>query len=327
MGGSRDIGDVPFITEYGFDESVTQFEGLGERYLATYETLDLGEDSTRNLEKFSAELGKGEIHWEKRYQISARYMDRAIQAIENARKADKPFYINLWTDDIHAPHEPSPANRGDGSPVDHYSGVIKELDRDFGRLFEYIVGNESLRNNTIIVLSSDNGPSRVGSARPFRGGKGSIYEGGIRVPFIVWYPGGIDPSLWGTVDRKSIIAGMDLPASFLSLAGIERNEKYDGIDASAALLGLDWPDRKQPVMWQRPPGTSRVMQDVPDLAIREADFKLLMKTDGSGIELYNTAEDESESRDISSEYPEKVNSLKRMLLDWYSEMPPLADVQ
>jgi len=105
MGGGRDINDVPLITEYGFDESVTQFEGLGERYLATYETLNR-KDSTRSLEKRSAALGFGPVHWAKRENFTRIFVDRTIDAIENARKAEKPFYINLWPDDIHTPLEP-----------------------------------------------------------------------------------------------------------------------------------------------------------------------------------------------------------------------------
>ena len=128
MGGGRDVGEAPMITDYGFHESVTQFEGLGERYLATYETLNL-KDSTRQLEKSSALLQRGEIHWEKRYRVTERFVDRAIMAIQHARDARKPFYINLWPDDVHTPVEPSPENRGTGSKHDRYIGVVNELDQ------------------------------------------------------------------------------------------------------------------------------------------------------------------------------------------------------
>lgn len=250
MGGGRDIGDVPYITDYGFDESVTQFEGLGERYLATYETLDLKGDSTRKLEHWSAALGKGEVHWEKRYNVTGKFVDRAIQAIENAQKAQKPFYINLWPDDVHTPLEPSAINRGDGSRHDHYLGVIKELDRELGRMFDYIKNHKELARNTLIVVTSDNGPAPgVGSAGNLRGTKTNLYEGGIREPFIVWFPAKIKTSKNGTVNKKNVIAGMDLPPTFLALAGIENHGlNFDGIDVSDAILGKELPLRSEPIM-------------------------------------------------------------------------------
>ncbi len=326
MGGGRDIGDVPLITEYGFDESVTQFEGLGERYLATYETLDLNGDSTRGLEHQSAELGRGEVHWENRYNVTARFVDRAIKAIENAQKENKPFYINLWPDDVHTPLEPSPLNRGDGSRHDHYIGVINELDEELGRIFSYIKDNKKLAENTIIIVTSDNGPAPgVGSAGNFRGTKGNLYEGGIREPFIVWSPGKIKPELYGKVNNKNVIAGMDLPPTFLAFAGIKEPQlDFDGIDVSKVLLGEDSPKRQKPIMWLRPSGINgKKGHDLPDLAIRQGDYKLLVNTDGSNAELYNLLEDEAETINLVSKYPKIAESLKEKVLDWFSELPPM----
>jgi arylsulfatase A-like enzyme len=328
MGGGRDIGEVPLITEYGFNESVTQFEGLGERYLATYETLDLKGDSTRNLEKWSAALGRGEVHWENRYNVTARFVDRAIMAIENAQKENKPFYINLWPDDVHTPLEPSPINRGDGSQHDHYIGVINELDIQLGRIFDYIKNNKQLAENTIIVLTSDNGPARgVGSAGNFRGHKGQLYEGGIREPFIVWSPGKIKPELNGQINSKNVIAGIDLPPTFLAFAGVESKQaNFDGIDVSKVLLGEKSSKRKEPIMWLRPSGINdNKGTDLPDLAIRQGDYKLLINTDGSNAELYNLIEDEAETTNLVSKYPKLVESLKEKVLDWFAEMPPMDD--
>jgi len=282
MGGGRDIGDVPLITEYGFNESVTQFEGLGERYLATYETLDLKGDSTRELEHQSAQLGRGEVHWENRYNVTARFVDRAIMAIENAQKENKPFYVNLWPDHVHLPHEPSPLNRGDGSRHDHYIGVINELDVQLGRIFDYIRNNKKLAENTIIVVTSDNGPAPgVGSAGNFRGHKGNLYEGGIREPFIVWSPNKIKQELNRQINSKNVIAGIDLPPTFLAFAGVEsKQSNFDGIDVSKVLLGEKSPKRKEPIMWLRPSGINgNKGSDLPDLAIRQGDYKLLVNTE------------------------------------------------
>jgi arylsulfatase A-like enzyme len=323
MGGGRDIGDVPLITEYGFDESVTQFEGLGERYLATYETLDLGGDSTRNLEKWSAALGRGEIHWENRYNITGKFVDRAIQAIENAQKANKPFYINLWPDDVHTPNEPSAANRGDGSKHEFFNGVVKELDVQLGRIFDYIRNNKELAENTIIIVTSDNGPEPgVGSPGNLRGSKFNLYEGGIREPFIVWYPAKIKAAKIGSVNSKNVIAAMDLSPTFMSIAGVKNHQiKFDGIDVSNIILGENQPPRKQAIMWQRP--TDHDVKDgidYPDLAIRKDDYKLLVNFDGSGLELFNILKDEAETTNLAEKYPEIANEMKESVLNWHSKM-------
>lgn len=322
MGGGRDIGDVPYITEYGFDESVTQFEGIGERYLAVYETLNL-RDSTRNLEKMSAALGKGEIHWIKRENATKTYVDRTIKAIDNSLKARKPFYINLWPDDVHTPLEPPRHLRGNGSISDLYKGVIKEMDDQLGRLFNYIRNNPKLVNNTLIILASDNGPApNVGSAGNLRGHKGQLYEGGIREPFIVWGPTIISSQKKGTVNTKTVMAAMDLSPSIIKIAGAKKTKgiKYDGVDMSEVIFGHKESLRKTPIMWQRPPGTSP--QD-PDLAIRERDYKLLIKIDGSDAQLYNILMDNEEKVNIAEQYPKLTNKLKNKVLEWYSEMTPL----
>ncbi len=330
MGGGRDIGDVPYITEYGFDESVTQFEGIGERYLATYETLNL-KDSTRDLEKMSAALGKGEIHWIKRYDFTEVFVDRTLQAIMNAENAGKPFYINLWPDDVHTPVEPPPALRGDGTTHEKYIGVINELDIQLGRLFDYIKNEPDLANNTLIIVTSDNGPARnVGSSGGLRGEKTNLYEGGIREPFIVWAPGYMSTNMKGAVNATTVLAGIDLAPSLIEIAGARKpaNTHFDGLDMSQFLLGYLNEKRTDPVMWQRPPestGTGRG-ENYPDLAIRDGDFKLLMDTDGSNPQLYNIMEDEKETVNLAMTLPSKVLELKLKLLNWYKMMPPMVQM-
>lgn len=322
MGGGRDVGEAPLITEYGFHESVTQFEGLGERYLATYETLNL-KDSTRQLEKASAALGRGQLHWDKRYHITEKFVDRSMAEIMKARKAGKPFFINLWPDDVHTPLEPSPAHRGNGSKRDRYFGVVAELDEQLGRIFDFIRKDPDLAGNTLIIVASDNGPEPgAGSAGNLRSTKGSLYEGGIREPFIVWFPGKMPVKKRGTTNSENVIIGMDLPPSFAALAGVSGDHAFDGIDVSDALLAKPLAKRKQPVMWQRPPDRKVLDGKVqPDLGVREGNFKLLINTDGSEVELYDISKDEGESKNLADEHPQVVKALSEKLLKWYASMP------
>lgn len=325
MGGGRDIGDVPYIQEYGFNESVTQFEGIGERYLATFESLNL-KDSTRNLEKMSAALGKGEVHWVKRENFTEIFVGRVIKAIETAKSEKKPFYINLWPDDVHSPHEPPRALRGTLSKEDRYSGVISEMDTQLAKLFDFIKKDPILENNTIIIISSDNGPEKgVGSAGVLKGNKTNIYEGGIREPLIVWAPEIISKKAQKS-NNRTVIAGIDLAPSILKITGAKKESgiEYDGVDMSKALLGYAQPLRTKPIMWMRPPGTKT---NTPDLAIREGDYKLLIDADGTGAELYNITKDEIESLNLIDQLPELASDLKKKVMDWYAQMTPLTDIK
>ncbi|MDB4584377.1 sulfatase-like hydrolase/transferase [Draconibacterium sp.] len=324
MGGGRDIGDVPYITEYGFDESVTQFEGIGERYLATYETFDY-KDGTRGLERQSAALGKGEIHWEKRANFTQVFVDRTLQAIENAQKVNKPFYINLWPDDIHTPLEPPRHLRGDLSVPARFLGVMHEMDNQMGRLFDYIRNNKDLKENTLIVFTSDNGPDKaVNDAGVLRGHKTNLYEGGFREPFIAWWPGKIPEKLEGTKNTKTVMAGIDLPLTFMEIAGAQPDEgvQYDGENMLTSISGKEQKIRSKSLFWIRPPDRPGYFPDNdPDLAMRKGDFKLLMDFDGSNIQLYNLERDIGETQNLKDVHPEKVKELKTELEDWFKNYP------
>lgn len=330
MGGGRDVGEAPLITEYGFDESVTQFEGLGERYLATYETLNLP-DSTRGLEKQSAHLGRGEVHWAKRENFTQIFVDRAIAAIEHAQKANKPFYINLWPDDIHTPLEPPKALRGDLSTKARFLGVMEEMDKHMGRLFDYIRNNPELKNNTLIVFTSDNGPdNNVNTAGPLRGYKTNLYEGGFREPFISWWPGKIPRKLEGTRNTRSVVAAIDLPLTFMKVAGVEpdKNVEYDGVCMYDAIAGNEQVKRNKSLFWIRPPDRPGYDgNNDPDLAIRKGDYKLLMDFDGSNVQLYNLEKDMGETYNLKNEQKQKTAELKEDLQDWFTNYPLDIDLE
>jgi uncharacterized sulfatase len=101
MGGQRDVGEAPLITEYGFDESLTQFEGLGDRILPLLDAFD-GEPA-RKYSLGSENLGRGNIEWMDRSVVTEGFVKRTEDFIQRAEKQGKPFYVNLWLDDVEAP--------------------------------------------------------------------------------------------------------------------------------------------------------------------------------------------------------------------------------
>ncbi len=256
LGGQRNVVG-PLITEYGFNTSLTQFEGLGDRLGLVFETRSWSCCGNRfPLSVGQADLEPGEVKWVKRYKEPEHFVDSTMKQMQKAEAANRPFYINLWTDAVHTPLEAPPSRRGSGSIEDHYKGVTRELDHQLGRIMDRIRGNPGLRDNTLVVFASDNGPSnRIGSNGPFRGHKGTLFEGGIRTPFIVWAPGLMEEDKKGSVNDQTIVAGMDLPSSLLSIAGVNKPEEvqFDGLDMSSVLLGESVQKRNEPVMWVRPP--------------------------------------------------------------------------
>ena len=238
MGGQRDVGEAPLITEYGFDESLTNFEGLGPRVLAICDAHD--GKPTRRHTLGSDKLGRGEIFWEDRAKVTESFTRAALRFIKKAESNDQPFYVNVWPDDVHSPFFPPAARRGDGSKRTLYHGVMDTADEQLGELFDYVRESESLRNNTLILVCSDNGPEQgAGSAGPFRGFKTWLYEGGIRSSLIAWAPGLMDVHSVGQVNSDSFFAAIDLVPSLLAIAGVAppKGVSFDGQNLDSVLLG------------------------------------------------------------------------------------------
>lgn len=326
MGGQRDIGNAPPIADYGFDASLTNFEGLGPRVLGIGDAHD-GSPPQR-IALGSDNLGNGPIEWVDRSQITARYVEGAIDFIDKAEAEGKPFYVNLWPDDVHSPFFPPADKRGDGSKRDRYLGVLETMDAQLGPLFDRIRNDPKLRDNTIILVFSDNGPEGgAGSAGPFRGGKGQLYEGGVRSPLVVWAPGGMPASAKGDVNRDSFFSSIDLVASLHKIAGAPPAAPLDGVALPEVLLGKSSESRGKPLFFRRPPDRNSVdgRKNMPDLAMRDGNWKLLCEYDGSRPELYDLAKDPSESRNLADKEPDRVRSMTAALLEWNRSLPRAKD--
>jgi N-acetylgalactosamine-6-sulfatase len=207
---------------------------------------------------------------------------------------------------------------------------ITDMDKHIGRLLKRL-DELGLAENTVVLFSSDNGPedihisnaghSGVGSAGPFRGRKRSLYEGGIRVPGIVRWPGKIPA---GRMDDQSVVAGVDWLPSVCKLAGINipEDHKLDGEDASDVFLGRSRA-RATPLLWEwRFRIAGEPVHHSPMLAIREGDWKLLMNPDRSRVELYEITKDLTQLDNVAEKNPSAVARLSEKVLAWQKELPP-----
>jgi arylsulfatase A-like enzyme len=324
LGGQRDVGDAPMISEYGFDESLTNFEGLGPRMLPRLDAYD-GKPA-KNYSLGSDLLGKGAIQWESRDRITASYTDAAIKFIDNAQSVNRPFYINLWPDDVHSPFFPPEARRGNSSKRDLYLGVLQTMDEQLGRLFNHIRSDPSLRDNTLIVVCSDNGPEEgAGSSGPFRGIKATLYEGGIRSPLVAWGPGLITAAKVGSTNSSSVFSAIDLVPTLLEIANVSKPASidFDGEPLTNVLLGSSGKSREKPLFFRRPPDrpNDQVEGNLPDLAVRAGKWKLLCEYDGSQPQLYDLRRDWAETSNVAVKHPNLVDRLTSAVLAWHSSMP------
>lgn len=321
MGGQRDVKDAPAITAYGFDESLTNFEGMGPKLLPL--TLKPGQDPTKpgRLWHQAEILGDG-FKWVQRSEMTGLFADEAIGFIEKAVADEKPFYINLWPDDVHGPYWP-PTHKWADDRRGLYLSVLEEMDRQFGKLFERIDKDEALRDNTLILACSDNGPeAHVGSAGGLRGYKTLLYEGGIRSSLVAWGPGILDKA--DHVDSDSVWSAMDLVPTILSLTEtpIPDGITFDGEPLVATLKGQQG-SRSAPLFFRRPPDRNTFYgeENLPDLAMRKDQWKFLCEYDGSTPELYDVSNDPGETINLADNHSAVVKEMKDAVLRWHKSMP------
>ena len=325
MGGQRDVGEAPLISKYGFDKSLTNFEGLGPRVLAIKDAYNGTEPKKHTLG--SDKLGSPEeITYVDRSLVTQSFTSSALKFVKQSEAENKPFFINLWPDDVHSPFFPPKARRADGSKRKLYHGVLDTMDEQLGVLFDYIHDSKKLRSETLIVVCSDNGPEQgAGSAGPFRGFKTHLFEGGIRSSLIVWGPGWTNPNRTGTTDTESVFSAMDLGPSLMRIASIHDVPEggFDGEAMPHVLKGESQGSRSAPLYFRRPPDRDAFygIEDCPDLAVREGDWKLLCEYDGSDPLLFDLKNDRSETNNLAEEKPTVVKRLTDSVLRWHQTMP------
>lgn len=325
LGGQRDVGEAPLITAYGFEKSLTNFEGLGPRVLPLCYAHD-GQPPRKHA-LGSDKLGRGPIAWKDRSKITESFTSAAIEFIRDAEKSNRPFYVNIWPDDVHSPFFPPQEKRGDAKKRTLYHAVLDTMDQQLGELFRFVRENSRLKNNTLILICSDNGPERgAGSAGGFRGLKTMLFEGGIRSPLIVWGPGILNKDAFGSIDQTSVFSAIDLVPSLLAIANVRvpDNIAFDGESLPDVLTGATQRSRSQPLFFRRPPDRDSFygVANLPDLAIRDKKWKLLCEYDGSSPMLYDLDADPGETNNLAIVHPRPTKRLTEQLLEWHKSMPP-----
>lgn len=193
-------------------------------------------------------------------------------------------------------------------PKAAYAAMITRMDREIGKILE-LLKELGIEDNTLIVFSSDNGPTYAGgvdaaffnSAGALRGLKGSLYEGGVRVPMIARWPGKIAA---GSVSDH-ISAFWDFLPTFSEIAGIEAPEDIDGISLLPTLLGRNTKQKKHEYLyWEH----LKKMQ-----AVRLGDWKAVRLTPGSDIELYNLAQDLGEKNNVAAQNPDILSRIEEIM--------------
>ena len=262
--------------------------------------------------------------------LTDRLTDEALGILEEFR--DEPFLLYFPYYTVHTPIQAKPEDlarfRDRTDPAKRhrdpaYAGMLAALDRSVGRVRAKL-DELGLADETVIVLTGDNGgldregtDGRMGNPTendPLRAGKGSAYEGGVRTPTIYYWPGVTVP---GTVSDEPVIT-VDVYPTILEIAGVAgnpaHNQQIDGVSLARILKDPDADLGRDTLFWHYPHyhrGGS-----TPHSALRDGEWRLVHFYEDGRSELYNLAQDVSESRDLAGEMPDKAAELLAKLNEW-----------
>jgi arylsulfatase A-like enzyme len=257
--------------------------------------------------------------------LTDRLTDEAFKFIETNR--DKPFFLYLSHYAVHTPIQAKKAmidkykdkepDGGQSNPA--FAAMVESVDQCVGRVTKRL-DELGLRDNTVVFFFSDNGGVfGITSMAPLRGGKGTLYEGGIREPMIVRWPG---KAKGGTVCDVPVI-GIDFYPTMLDIAGAPKpaGQVFDG-ESIVPLLRGDKALKRDAIFWhfpaylQRNYGWKETWRTTPAGVVRRGDWKLIEYFEDGRLELYNLKEDIGEQNNLAQKMPEKAGELHELLKRW-----------
>ena len=244
------------------------------------------------------------------------YTDEAVTAIHKNR--NRPFFLYLAHWGVHTPLQASKADYDALSSIpDHrrrvYMAMVKSIDRSVGRVLQTLK-EEGLDDNTIVIFASDNGaPNYIGLPdvnSPYRGWKLTMFEGGLRVPYMAKWPGHIAP---GT-QYKAPITNIDILPTVVAAAGgtLPQDRPIDGVNLLPYLGAKPAAQPARFLFWR----------DGPYRAMRDATWKLIVSERPKKEWLFNLASDPTEKTNLATEQPQKLAELKSLMDAHHAQMPP-----
>ena len=315
MGGGRDVNDAPFPQAYGFETSLTSFEGMGDRVLV----------NGHGLSEQNADV-PGTITWANWHQLANLHTDAAINFITGSHAANKPFFAYVPYDDTHDPYNVEPGHENDfhhittNATAMNFLAELNDLDRQIGRLVDTIDGL-GIAGNTLIMVVGDNGAPNdntnalLNRNGGLRGGKANLWEGGIRVAFLARMPGTIPAA---AVNSGTAISTLDMLPTYCSLAGIPLPPApFEGEDMKDVLQGSTRA-RRNPLFWEF--GTvSGIATAAPKLAVRDGNLKFMRNADGTDRQFYDMTSDRNEATNLIGDpaHAAEEQRMEDLLVSWY----------
>jgi arylsulfatase A-like enzyme len=258
--------------------------------------------------------------------LTDRLTDEALKILE--RHKDQPLYLQLWYHSVHTPIEGKPdiAERyqkkiksGMNHRNAHYAAMVESLDQNVGRVLAKL-DELGLADNTVVVFSSDNGGfinpwqgEAVTNNAPLRSGKGSLYEGGVRVPTIIRWPG-VTPA-GGVSDTP--VCSTDFFPTLLSVTGLDSSVRTDGVNLAPLLRNPAAKLTREALYFHYP---HYYATTTPVSSVRVGDWKLMEYYEDGRLELYNLAEDPGEAHDLAKARPADASNLQKRLHLWLDEV-------
>jgi N-acetylgalactosamine-6-sulfatase len=274
--------------------------------------------------------------------------EHAVKTIEELKQR-QPFYLNVWIPQTHLAIQPSQESmelfKGLDPQRQAYAAWIYEGDQIVGQVLDAL-RKTGLEQNTIVIFSSDNGPAgqewkpdarpptpedgnvkkgfgmyySVGSTGGLRGRKAYLFEGGVRTPFIVRWPGHVPAN---ATNETTVLTAADLLPTLCAAAGATLPDDYrgDGENLLEAWQGKAV-SRTKPIFWKVPAGAPNPRsQQWAAFAMREGDWKLYVDNEGKRTDLYNVVKDRAETQEMGREHPERIARMIQALNAWKETLP------
>ena len=259
--------------------------------------------------------------------LTDKLTDHALRII--GQQQDRPFFLSLWFHTVHTPIEGKPelVKRFEEKPAGkihshaEYAAMLASLDENIGRVLRQL-DDLKLADQTVVILTSDNGGVDFPTAKsghrpptrntPFRSGKGTLYEGGLRVPLIIRWPGRTKP---GT-ECAAQVTSQDFFPTLADALGQTNAPRHDGVSLLPLLKTPKAPLKREALFWHYPHYYPRMP---PASAIRAGDWKLIHYYENNRLELFNLKTDPAETKNLAATQPAKAKAIHTKLDAWRKE--------